>query len=402
MEALLTRLQGADESADVVYPDINLTDLITALTDLNKVVGMSEVKTNIIAMVKFAVVTKNKSRPLLHTLIVGDPGTGKTLIAGILGRIFIALKLIRRRHDSSICSDHAECGSSKKLKATTAKLFYHRTTLTRLKSTLDGRRRTLYEQGTAITRYRHQYHPYLTKNEGLYLDQHRHNLYSLSTQLHELMTSLPSEETDEKEIPSAPELKIITSQQMVAGYVGQTAPKMEELLNSCRGRVVFIDEAYKLCDGREKSDGDFAGLALTMLNEFMDTHRDEAIFIFAGYANKMESVFEMQPGLRSRIKFRFETTPYTPSQLFQILDGKIKDNCVVWEPKLTPAYITQSLHNMTARDIEKLVDECIILTQCNVFDHNADPTVITKATLKAAISKMNVPSPLNAAAAMYI
>lgn len=74
---------------------------------------------------------------------------------------------------------------------------------------------------------------------------------------------------------------------LVAGYVGQTAIKTQEVINSALGGVLFIDEAYSLTSG---SKNDFGMEAIDTLLSAMENHRDNLVVIVAGYEDKMKQV----------------------------------------------------------------------------------------------------------------
>ena len=94
---------------------------------------------------------------------------------------------------------------------------------------------------------------------------------------------------------------------LVAGYVGQTALKVVEVVNSALGGVLFIDEAYSLTAGQGQ---DYGHEAIETLVKQMEDHRDDLIVIVAGYTDKMDAFLASNPGLRSRFTrfFRLKTT----------------------------------------------------------------------------------------------
>ena len=106
-------------------------------------------------------------------------------------------------------------------------------------------------------------------------------------------------------------------------YVGGTAPRVQRLFKRARGNVLFIDEAYSLCDGRRGLYGDEA---INTIVQEMENHRDETIVIFAGYPGKMEEFLNTNPGLRSRIAFHVPFDDYNPDELMQILRLFVKEN----------------------------------------------------------------------------
>jgi len=102
---------------------------------------------------------------------------------------------------------------------------------------------------------------------------------------------------------------------MVAGYVGQTALKVKEVVNRSLGGVLFIDEAYALSSG---GGNDFGQEAIETLLKMMEDHRDDLIVIVAGYTAKMGEFLDSNPGLRSRFSKHLHFDDYEPPQLTQI------------------------------------------------------------------------------------
>ena len=105
-------------------------------------------------------------------------------------------------------------------------------------------------------------------------------------------------------------------QDLVGKYVGWTARLVEEAFNKARGSVLFIDEAYSLCDDRSGMYGDEA---INTIVQLMENRRDDTIVIFAGYPDKMKSFLERNPGLRSRIAFHVDFDDYNEDELMDIL-----------------------------------------------------------------------------------
>lgn len=121
---------------------------------------------------------------------------------------------------------------------------------------------------------------------------------------------------EEEKIEDASIITVVNRSDFVAEYVGQTAIKTRELLESNLGKVVFIDEAYSLINGERDT---FGMEALTILNQFMSEHSDEIIIIFAGYKNLMQkTIFNAQPGLRRRCAWVFDVESYTAEGLADI------------------------------------------------------------------------------------
>ena len=117
---------------------------------------------------------------------------------------------------------------------------------------------------------------------------------------------------------------------LVSGYVGQTAIKTKEVIDSAMGGVLFIDEAYALTASTGK--GDFGMEAVNTLLKEMEDHRDDFIVIVAGYSDLMEEFLDSNPGLRSRFNKIITFQDYMPDELLDIF----KSICTKSGMKMTP------------------------------------------------------------------
>lgn len=111
---------------------------------------------------------------------------------------------------------------------------------------------------------------------------------------------------------------------MVAGYVGQTAAKVNNLIESALDGVLFIDEAYAL-----KSQGggnDFGQEAIDILLKRMEDYRDRLVVIVAGYADEMSRFINSNPGLQSRFNKYFYFDDYKPQELLSIFEEICQKN----------------------------------------------------------------------------
>ena len=111
---------------------------------------------------------------------------------------------------------------------------------------------------------------------------------------------------------------------LVAGYVGQTALKTKDRIKKAMGGVLFIDEAYALCDGNTHSDIDYGHEAVATLLKAMEDHRRDFVCILAGYPEKMDKMLDMNPGFRSRILFHVDFPDYSADEMLEIIRGICK------------------------------------------------------------------------------
>jgi SpoVK/Ycf46/Vps4 family AAA+-type ATPase len=115
----------------------------------------------------------------------------------------------------------------------------------------------------------------------------------------------------------------VTRADMVAGYVGQTAPLVNSVCDKALGGILFVDEAYDLC--RDSYDS-FGNEAVTTLLKRMEDDRGKFIVITAGYRKEMDDFIQTNSGFRSRFTHFLELDDYNPDELFAIFASMAKSN----------------------------------------------------------------------------
>jgi len=218
MLPLEERLEQEEKAEQVILDTIGAAHLDELLEELNNLVGLSEVKTEIRSLVNLIKVRKMREKYCLpeiemsyHMVFTGNPGTGKTTLARLVGKIYKELGILT----------HGE------------------------------------------------------------------------------MT-----ETDRSGL--------------VAGYVGQTALKVKEVVEKAVGGILFIDEAYALASS---GTNDFGGEAIDTLVKLMEDHRDNLVVIVAGYTEEMKHFLKSNTGLVSRFNRFIHFPDYTTQELVDILGG---------------------------------------------------------------------------------
>ena len=192
------------------------------MLELNELIGLENVKKDILELINLLEVQKKRTNQglknieiTLHTVFLGPPGTGKTSVARLLGRIFKHLGFLSK---GQLCE---------------------------------------------------------TDREG-----------------------------------------------MVAGYVGQTATKVDKIVQESMGGVLFIDEAYSLT--QNSLGNDYGAEAVNTLLKRMEDEREDLAVIVAGYTQPMKLFIESNPGLRSRFNRYFTFKHFTPQELYQIFENFCK------------------------------------------------------------------------------
>ena len=118
----------------------------------------------------------------------------------------------------------------------------------------------------------------------------------------------------------------VSRQDLIGEYSGETAPKVEKVIESAMGGVLFVDEAYSL----KLSNNDQLGSeAIATLIKCMEDNKDELVVIFAGYTKEMQEFIHANSGIKSRIGYTIEFADYSEDELYEIL--KLKVNKIGFE-----------------------------------------------------------------------
>ena len=117
----------------------------------------------------------------------------------------------------------------------------------------------------------------------------------------------------------------VTRADLIGEHLGSTSIKTEEMLNTCRGNVMFIDEVYSFgC--RDKKDS-FSKECLDCINQFLSTYRQDILCIIAGYEEDIEEcIFSVNKGLKRRFPFKYIIPTYTIEELKRIFISQVHIN----------------------------------------------------------------------------
>ncbi len=113
-------------------------------------------------------------------------------------------------------------------------------------------------------------------------------------------------------------LVAVTRDDLVGQYIGHTAPKTREILKKAMGGVLFIDEAYYLY--RPENERDYGQEAIEILLQVMENQRDDLVVILAGYKDRMDTFFQSNPGMSSRVAHHLDFPDYAQHELLHIAD----------------------------------------------------------------------------------
>jgi replication-associated recombination protein RarA len=187
--------------------------------------------------------------------------------------------------------------------------------------------------------------------------------------------------------------KLAHREDFVGEYLGQTATKTKKLLTSCLGGVIFVDEIYALSAGNKDKDS-YAKEAIDTINAFLSEHKNDFVFIGAGYKDQVQKCFlDMNQGLQRRFAWYHDIEKYTEQEIAEILIKMIKENS--WELDLDINYIKETIRSNedifknTGGSCENLFSKIKLTHSKRVFGLSNDVKfIITKEDFDKAIDMM--------------
>ncbi|OGV78050.1 MAG: CbbX protein [Methylotenera sp. RIFCSPLOWO2_02_FULL_45_14] len=189
----------------------------------------------------------------------------------------------------------------------------------------------------------------------------------------------------------------VTRDDLVGQYIGHTAPKTKDVLKKAMGGVLFIDEAYYLY--RPENERDYGQEAIEILLQVMENNRDDLVVILAGYKDRMDTFFQSNPGMSSRIAHHIDFPDYSQHELLEIAQKMVAAMHYQFDEKALAAmseYIEQRKtqpHFANARSIRNALDRIRLRHANRIFEiasgarTNAtieDLSTITEADIRAS------------------
>lgn len=170
----------------------------------------------------------------------------------------------------------------------------------------------------------------------------------------------------------------VTPNDFIAGYIGQTSIKTQEVIKRAKGGVIFIDEAYSF-----NTDSDYKGYSDDAIVEILkEMESKNTVFIFAGYKEEMDDFLELNPGLKSRIGYDIEFNDYSLEELSIMLFYKLKisgfklSRSAAEEIKKIIENNKKMKHFGNGRMIDNLYNQLVFEHASNINDLNNKEEVI--------------------------
>ena len=188
---------------------------------------------------------------------------------------------------------------------------------------------------------------------------------------------------------SHPRIVHFRADNAIGQYLGQTAPKVRELVRSAFGGVLLIDEVTSLSDGRSSSSGDaFSKVAIDTLNRMLSEDGHLFTCIIAGYNNDIErDFFAVNKGLKRRFGSTWVIAPYTAQEMLTIANQYLQTSKFQLEEPLKEDIFRLKLFPDNAGSVIAFMDSVIAIHAMSVFGQ-AEKHVIRPCSVVNAIEAL--------------
>lgn len=345
----------------------NSLAFVESLKDIESMRGLQGIKENIAKHLRHAMRQVERGAPSgFHNIIItGGPGRGKTQLAMKIGRAFVSMGFFKNIPDADT---EITCKVDLRQYIRVMRLLRRNALQNeKKKSTLRVDMKRGNRISVCLTNACIQ-NAIFDGIQGLAADSKKVITDILNGKYDKNEEDLPSMELksienavmDTQEPPPiSGKCQVYSKGDIVASYVGQTAPKTTRALKACYGGVFILDEAYSLLNvsnGNDDKVCSFGLEALNTLNQYMSEHQGQQLVILCGYKDLIESLSNVQRGLFRRFTWFYDIKDYSTSELVDIFLQKIPrhlDSCI--EKKDLHSIFEKYKFANQAGDMENLV-----------------------------------------------
>lgn len=181
---------------------------------------------------------------------------------------------------------------------------------------------------------------------------------------------------------------------LIGKWLGSTAIKTRDVLESAKGGVLLIDEVYAL--GNKESGDSFSKECIDTINQYLSEHVDEFICVIAGYKDQIDQCFfSYNPGLERRFPWKFAIDEYKESELSKIMTIQLESTGWKIDPEINKNYldniisINKQYFSGNGGDTRNLIDKCKICHARRVFTLNTESKEDTSVKKRRVRNKKN-------------
>lgn len=379
--------------------------LVSSLRELDSVIGMRKIKSQIIKQIKTFISTKAKNiyseKDRKHCLLCGPPGCGKTTVAKILCKIWIGMGFIggvgpnkkinsfNKLQDEMIRKQKEDIKEYKEKLKLCSRIVLNlgrvetvsKRSLSNIVSVKDSMPRNVYTELFND----------LTGSNNIIEESNKlmKNINTVKEQSYKGMeVEIEKEMEATKEDLDLP-FYLYNRNDIVSRYVGDTSHRCTKAMNEALGGVAFFDEAYNLCNDSNGLSDSYGRVALTIINQYMDTYSDRLIVVFSGYKEDIyNNLFKAQKGLESRFTNKFDIEAYTAEELTRIFIQRLELSG--WKINFSQELVSiikqhYDKFKYFGRDMDTLA-----LYVKNVMSENVYDDIITGNSFSSTITDLNV------------
>lgn len=263
--------------------------ILPSLEKLKNVIGMKTVKDSLVGQIIFFLNEFDpENKDMLHTVIQGPPGVGKTTLGKIIGELYYYLDIIKPEQKPKAEVQNIKM-NVRNLKALDKLLNIE------LDKYMNRKVIDLYDE-----------------DDDDDCDDDKECECPDCTRARE-----------KNNISNEPfKFKIVKRSDLIAGYLGQSAIKCQKVIDGCQGGVLFIDEAYSL--GNPEGRDSFSKEVIDTLNQNLSEQKCNFLCIIAGYKESLDTCFfAYNDGLRRRFPFVYTIEKYTAEELCLIFKNMV-------------------------------------------------------------------------------
>ena len=395
--------------------------LLRALTKLNEFVGMKDIKKRM--AIYLAHLLQHQGRPpnmLLHTMLCGPPGVGKTQLGICLAEIWAAFGILKTKYQLRDEKDRRMGKTAMPIRISKPRhtRAHPAPNITPLEEflkiiqenarngKLEDTRKDKNEIDEKDTKSDKNSDKNKRSEDEITIVMLRWDEESESSMdsgattsdesgegTHDETSDESGEGTCDESGPCTPvneiedqsfnesNMVVCTSGDFIGKYLGHTEQKTISFLESHSGKTIFIDEFYTM------GHNEFGVEALTVINHYMLERTEEYIFICAGYADELtKGPLKKQPGLNRRLDNVFNIKPYTAAELSLVLQGQLKKSSLSFNHKMLLEFMKSNMKAFPGFGGDTLRFVSVIAQIMSVYKFLNKPAEPSLQLLKDALS----------------